>query len=344
MHVVYSEAHRVHSPKLYFKAGGFHEHPEVVERADRIAATLEGKGHAFVAPEDYGPGPRAAIHSQPYLSFMETAHARWQAEGMGNEEAVPNMHPGRHMAGFPEGLVGQIGWFTADLSTPIGPRSFEGAKTAANTAIHAARLVAIGGHAQAYALGRPPGHHCYADMAGGFCLLNNIAIAVQHALTHSGARRALVLDVDVHHGNGTQGIFYDRQDVMTVSLHRDPANFYPFYAGYGHERGAGAGDGANLNIPLPQGTGDNAYLDALGGALDAVKTFAPDIVFVALGVDGYEGDPFDGFKITTEGFGRIARANAELGLPTVLVQEGGYNTDDLGTNVLRFLTEFEAAR
>lgn len=352
MQVVYSEAHRKHSPQLYFRGGSFHEHPEVVARADRIAETLKAAGHDFVAHREFGPGPRAAIHTPVYLSFMETAHARWKAAGLGADstgEAIPNLHPGRHMDGYPDGIVGQLGWHTSDMSTPIGPESFEAAKAAANSAVHAAHLVAVDGVSEAYALGRPPGHHCYTDAAGGFCLLNNIAIATQYTLDRGALdgrriRRAAIVDVDVHHGNGTQGVFYSRPDVMTVSLHCDPADFYPFFAGYAHERGDGPGQGANANFPLPKGTGDNAYLDALGEALAAIDIFTPDILFVALGVDGYEGDPFEGFKITTGGFGRIARAIAELKLPTVLVQEGGYNTDDLGTNVLAFLTEFEAAR
>lgn len=352
MQVVYNEAHRKHSPQFYFRAGSFHEHPEVVARGDRIAETLKGAGHDFVAHRDFGPQPRAAIHTPTYLGFLETAYARWQAAGLGKDgtgEMVPNLHPGRHMDGYPDGIVGQLGWHTSDLSTPLGPESFEAAKAGANSAVHAAHLVAVEGAREAYALGRPPGHHAYTDAAGGFCLLNNVAIAAQYALDHGTIagqriRRVAIVDVDVHHGNGTQGIFYDRADVLTVSLHCDPADFYPFFAGYAHETGNGAGQGANANFPLPKGTGDNAYLDALGGALAAIGTFSPDILFVALGVDGYEGDPFEGFKITTGGFGRIARAIAETGLPTVLVQEGGYNTDDLGANVLSFITEFEAAR
>ena len=330
MHVVYSEAHRAHSPKLYFKAGSFHEHPEVVARADQIAATLESKDHTFVAPEDYGPGPRAAIHSQPYLSFMETVHARWQAEGMGNDEAVPNMHPGRHMAGFPDGLVGQIGWFTADLSTPIGPRSFEAAKTAANTAIHAARLVAIDGHAQAYALGRPPGHHCYTDMAGGFCLLNNIAIAVQNVLTHSDTRRALVLDVDVHHGNGTQGIFEESPEVMFVSSHQ-----MPLYPGSGYPSETGVGN--IVNMPLSPGDGGAAFRAAWSRqGLPAVERFQPDLVLVSAGFDAHTLDPLGQLQLEDDDYAWVTReirslADSACGGKLVSLLEGGYDLDALAS-------------
>ncbi len=206
--------------------------------------------------------------------------------------------------------------------------------------MHAARLVRDGADA-AYALCRPPGHHAYADMAGGFCFLNNTAIAAQDLV--ATGRRVAILDVDVHHGNGTQGIFYRRADVLTVSLHADPLRFYPFFWGYAAERGEGEGLGANLNIPLPRGTGDAAYLEALARAMRRIRAFAPDALVVALGLDAHEGDPFKGLAITTGGFGRIGAAVRGLGLPTVLVQEGGYLSDDLGANLAAFLQGFSNA-
>lgn len=348
MKVVYSEAHRRHHPQLYFKAGAFADHPEVPERAERIAAALRKAGHDFIAPDDYGPGARAVVHTPAYLRFLESVHARWRGTGL-EGEAVPNAHPAHRMRGRPSGLIGEIGWFCSDLSSPIGPDTFAAACNAANTAVHAAKLVVdsmadgdtVGG---AYALCRPPGHHAFPELASGFCFLNNLAIAAEHALADSRGlvRRVAVIDVDVHHGNGTQGVFYRRPDVLTVSLHCDPDDYYPYFSGYATERGEGPGEGYNVNFPLPRGTGDNAYLDGLGDALDVVRVFAPDLLFVALGVDGYEKDPLKGFRLTTGGFGRIARAIGELGLPTVLVQEGGYNTDALGDNVASFLAGFEA--
>ncbi|MDJ0947975.1 MAG: histone deacetylase family protein [Alphaproteobacteria bacterium] len=342
MQVVYSEDHRRHDPKTYFRGGGFHEHPEMPARADNIAAALSAAGYDILPPEDFGPGPRAAVHTPEYLHFLETIVERWRADGFTSEEVVPNVHPGRHMAGLPEGTVGQLGYFTTDMSAPIGPETWQAARTASDVTLTATRRV-LDGAREAYALCRPPGHHAFADQAGGFCFLNNIAIAAQYARDH-GAARAAIVDVDVHHGNGTQGIFYRRGDVLTVSLHCDPTNFYPFFAGYGHERGEDAGRGVNANFPLPRGTGDNAYLVALDEALALVRSFAPEILFVALGLDGYEKDPFEGFRITTAGFGRIAQALGELGLPTVLVQEGGYNCADLGRNVESFLTGFAEGR
>lgn len=341
MQAVYDEFHPKHAPESYFRGGAFHPHPESPARALAIAEALGGAGYDIVAPEDYGPGPRAAVHAPDYLRFLEGIHGRWREIGAASDEVMPNVHPGRRMQGYPEGAIGQAGYFIADMSSPIGAHTWEAACRSAHVAAHAARLV-LDGAAAAYALCRPPGHHAFADTAGGFCFLNNIAIATQYALGER--RRAAILDVDVHHGNGTQGIFYERADVLTVSLHCDTTDFYPFFAGYAHERGEGPGRGRNVNLPLARGTGDNAYLVALDDALATIRAFAPDILFVALGLDGYEGDPFEGFKITTAGFHRIATAIGELGLPTVLIQEGGYNVDDLGKNVLAFLEGFEGAR
>lgn len=339
MHVVFSPDHARHRPETYFRAGGFVPHPEKPERAEAIVAELRRAGFAVEPPHDYGPAPRAAVHAPDYLAFLDSAHRRWRAMGAPSAEVVPNIHPGRHMQSLPKGLVGQVGWYTTDMSSPIGPDTFAAAAASANVALHAAERV-LGGAPAAYALCRPPGHHAFADMCGGFCFLNNIAIAAEYAVRRG--RRPAILDVDVHHGNGTQGIFYRRRDVLTVSLHCDPADFYPFFSGHAHERGEGEGRGANLNLPLARGTGDNAYLESLAEGLATLRAFAPDILFVALGLDGYEGDPFAGFRITTAGFGRIARAIGELGLPTVLVQEGGYNCDDLGRNVRSFLEGFAA--
>ena len=198
------------------------------------------------------------------------------------------------------------------------------------------------GEREAYALCRPPGHHAFADMAGGFCFLNNTAIAA-HRLRQKHQRVA-VLDVDVHHGNGTQGIFFERDDVLTVSIHADPAHYYPYYWGHAHERGAGKGDGFNLNLPLPLGSADAPWLAAGDAALARIRDHAPTALVVALGLDASESDPLQGLKVTGVGFHAMARKIAGLGLPTVLVQEGGYLSDDLGRNLVQFLGGFENGR
>jgi len=198
------------------------------------------------------------------------------------------------------------------------------------------------GAREAYALCRPPGHHAYADMAGGFCFLNNTAIAAQRLRTRHA--RVAILDVDVHHGNGTQGIFWERDDVLTVSIHADPADYYPYFWGHAHESGTGAGAGFNLNLPLPMGSGDAAWLAAGETALARVRAFAPDALVVALGLDASESDPLQGLRVTGDGFAAMAGRIAGVGLPTVLVQEGGYLSDDLGRNLVRFLAGFESGR
>lgn len=338
---VFTDAHALHAPREFLRAGEFLPYPEVAGRADGIADALRGRGVTLEAPRDFGPAARAAIHSPEYLRFLETVYARWREAGMGSEMVFANIHPNRHMDSRSGNLMGQVGWFTADLACPIGPDTWEAVCAGANVALTATEYV-LDGAGEAYAVCRPPGHHAYGDMAGGFCFLNNIAIAAQHAVAHG--RRPAIIDVDVHAGNGTQGIFYRRADVFTVSLHRDPDDYYPYFAGHAGERGEGAGDGAHLNLPLPAGTGDNAYLAALADALEAIRAFGPDMLFVAVGLDGYEKDPLEGFRLTTGGFGRIARALGEMGLPTVLVQEGGYNVEDIGANILSFLDGFMAGR
>ena len=191
----------------------------------------------------------------------------------------------------------------------------------------------------AYALSRPPGHHAFGDLAGGFCFLNNAGIAAER-LRAAGLRPA-ILDVDVHHGNGTQGIFYGRDDVLTVSLHADPARFYPFFWGHAQERGEGRGTGCNLNLPLPRGTDYVAYLAALEIALERVGSFGTEVLVVALGLDASIDDPFKGFAVTQDGFARIGAAIAKAGLPTLFVQEGGYLSPSLGANLTRTLTGFQ---
>ena len=223
---------------------------------------------------------------------------------------------------------------------PIGAETWDAALWSAWTAEAATREVLNGAHA-AYALCRPPGHHAYSDLAGGFCFLNNSAIAAQ-SLRKEHARVA-ILDVDVHHGNGTQGIFYERDDVFTVSLHADPVSYYPFFCGYAQERGEGRGLGFNLNMPLSRATEDEAYTVALNEALAQIRAFAPGALVLALGLDAYVDDPLQGMRLSSNAFAMIARTAASLELPTVIVQEGGYLSDALGSNLEIFLTAWREA-
>ena len=342
MHIVYSPLQEKHQPRSFIKRGSVAPNPEVAARAAALLAAVTDAGsHRIVSPDDFGPGPRAAVHTPEYLEFLETIHERWQALPDAGPEIVPNIHPGRQMSRRPAGAVGLVGYHTADTACPIGAGTWEAATAAADVATHAASLVLGGSAPVAYGLCRPPGHHAYADMAGGFCYLNNVAIAAQHMLRQGRLSRVAILDVDVHHGNGTQHIFYERPDVLFVSLHADPADYYPFFAGYADERGTGAGLGYNVNLPLRQGSGDKEALSALDTGLAAIRRHAPDALLVSLGFDMSERDPLGVLKVTTDGFGEMARRIAKLGVPTVLIQEGGYMNDALGPNLARFLADFE---
>lgn len=316
MKIVQTDKHRLHDPQFFLVRGVPKPSAEQPERAEKLLAAATAAGHEVLRPESFGPGPRAAVHTPEYLQFLETAHRDWQALGDASAEIVANIHPSRYPSTYPQSIIGRAGWHMADTACPIGAGTFEAACGAADVAVTAAEFVLDGGD-HIYGLCRPPGHHAYADMAGGFCFLNNAAIAAQHL--RQAHERVVVLDVDVHHGNGTQGIFWRRSDVLTISLHADPQNFYPFFWGHAAERGESDGEGYNLNIPLPLGTGDAGWLSALQSALAAIRTFAPGALVVALGLDAYEGDPLRGLAITTPGFRQIGAVIAGLGLPTVLI-------------------------
>lgn len=339
MKAVFDERQWLHAPKHFMANGQVLPSPEQPARIARLSDGARAAGCDFVTPGDAGMGPIAALHSPEYLVFLQNIYTRWLRIPDAGEEVIPNVHPASRTDGYPKSAVGQAGYHQADTACPIGAGTWEASYWSAQTAIAGADLVAAGERA-AYALARPPGHHAFGDLAGGFCFLNNSAIAAER-LRAKGLRPA-VLDVDVHHGNGTQGIFYDRDDVLTISIHADTERFYPFFWGHAQERGGARGTGFNLNLPLQRGTGDEAYLKTLDKALDRIAGFGADVVVVALGLDAFEGDPFKGLAITTPGFGRIGAAIAGLGRPTLFVQEGGYLCDKLGENLTHVLNGFES--
>ena len=337
MKAIFDDRQRNHRPRHFMANGAILPNPERVERIDRLTAGAKAAGCRFQTPADAGFGPIAALHSPEYLTFLETIHTRWKRIDGAGEEVIPNIHPANRTDGYPRSAVGQAGFHQADTACPIAEGTWEAAYWSAQTAITGAREI-LSGEGSVYALSRPPGHHAFEDLAGGFCFLNNSAIAAE--VLRAGGLRPAILDVDVHHGNGTQGLFYHRSDVLTVSIHASPERFYPFFWGYAHERGAGQGMGYNLNLPLPRGTGDDEYLATLDLALGRIRAFGADCVVVALGLDAFVGDPFKGLAVTTDGFGRIGAAIAALGLPSLFVQEGGYLCDQLGNNLSSVLNGF----
>jgi acetoin utilization deacetylase AcuC-like enzyme len=237
-------------------------------------------------------------------------------------------------------LDGRLSFYAFDISTPITAGAFTAARAAADTALTGAARLARGGDRAVFSLCRPPGHHAGRDFYGGYCFLNNAALATERLLAE-GAGRIAVLDVDYHHGNGTQAIFYDRAEVLYVSLHADPATDFPYFLGYADETGAGAGEGANLNLPLPPGADGAAFGDALGRALQAIGRHGPDALVVSLGLDGLDGDPLGGFRLQMEDYARLGARIAGLGLATLFVLEGGYAGARSGLAAARTLTAFE---
>lgn len=337
MKAFYAEEQKRHDPRSFLSSGAQKPNPEKPERVERLFAGATAAGCAVERPKSYGLGPLAAVHTPEYIAFLQTIFERWQRIEGASPEVVPIIHPLARDGVYPASAVGQAGYHMADTACPISADTFDSACWSAWSAVAAADEVMSGAQA-AYALCRPPGHHAFADVAGGFCFLNNSAIAAQRL--RGNAARVAILDVDLHHGNGTQGIFYSRADVLTVSIHADPIRFYPFFWGYAGERGQGAGLGYNFNLPLERGSGDDVFLEALKAAGKRIQAFAPDALVVALGLDAFEGDPFGELAVTTAGFARIAEAIAKLRLPTVIVQEGGYLCDALGDNLTSFLGGF----
>ena len=326
----------LHAPEFFLMRGRVRANYEIPARA---ASLREGLSSLGIAPEAAPPAQRAALlalHTPEYLDFLEHAAAEWAALPEAGREVVANIHPTPEMLAqssrAPGHIVSRAGMHTADTACPIGPGTWQAAIGAAGCALAAADVAARGG--SAYALCRPPGHHAYAARAGGHCYINNSALAAQR-LRDAGAARVAVLDIDSHHGNGTQGIFWDRDDVLTVSLHADPTRYYPWYVGFAEERGA-----ANLNLPQPFGTGDDAWLAALDQGIAAIRAFRAEALVVPLGFDASEHEPLAALNVTEEGFARAGAAIGALRLPSAICQEGGYNVDILGRLLARFLTGF----
>lgn len=344
MHIVHSEHHRLHA------TAGLRpdEHPsvraEVPERAEVILRALQAAGLGpLTSPIDHGLDPILAVHDPELVEFLRTLYDRYTDQFGTSERAVyPDTFAVRPARRKPAGLLGQLGHYAFSVDCPVVEGTWTAAYWSAQCALTAADLVRSGERA-AYALCRPPGHHAAADLFGGFCYLNNAAIVARHLQAGSPAgARVAVLDVDYHHGNGTQSIFYADPSVLYCSLHADPDAEYPYYWGAADERGEGAGDGFNRNWPLPPQTDDATYVSVLDQAVDAVRAYAPRYLVVSAGFDIAEGDPvaIGGFGISTDGVGEIGRRIARLGLPTIIVQEGGYGLERLGDDVVAFLQPF----
>ncbi|MDE1181848.1 histone deacetylase family protein [Paraburkholderia sp.] len=329
-----------HHPRSYLSRGQMRTPQEVPERALRLVEAAKTLGFDVREPADAGTAPLAAVHGMNYLRFLEEAHAEWkQMPADWGDEVMSNVFI---REGNPlRGILGKAARYLADGSCPVGADTWHSAYWSAQSAVAGAQAV-LDGARESYALCRPPGHHARAEAAGGFCYLNNAAIAAQALRGRFG--RVAVLDTDMHHGQGVQEIFYGRDDVLYVSIHGDPTNFYPVVAGYEEERGQGDGDGYNLNLPMPHGAGEDVFFARLDSALRELRRFQPDALVLALGFDIYKDDPQSMVAVTTEGFGRLGDAIGALQLPTVIVQEGGYHLDSLQANAQSFFGGFAAKR
>jgi acetoin utilization deacetylase AcuC-like enzyme len=333
MRCFWDERQRSHSPAGEFFNGSMH--PAAVH-GGRIDAILGAIG-ATEGPRDYGMEPLLAVYCADYLAFLEGAHGEWTAAGR-DGDAFPYTFPIVRRRPQPFDRVdAKLGYHGFDTSSPIGPGTWEAAYWSAQTAL--AALDAALADGRAFGLCRPPGHHSGRDYFGGYCYLNNAAIAAEAALAQ-GRMQVAILDVDYHHGNGTQDIFYGRADVAFASIHADPSTDYPFFWGRADETGESEGDGANLNLPLPRGTRWADYERALGRALEWLGGFSPDILVVSFGADTWGGDPISHFQLETGDYRSIATRIAAAGLPTLILMEGGYAVDALGANVTGFLSGF----
>jgi acetoin utilization deacetylase AcuC-like enzyme len=343
--VVWSEDCLRHEPDGEVWLGVWEPGTEVPERAMALLAALTQAGAAVTDARRHDPDALLAVHDAELVDHLGTIWAQWEADGYerdyGRRRVVPYVFPTPGLLGglpmrSPAATHGRAGRFCYDTMTLLGPGSWEAIRAAADAALTAADLVAAGERV-AYALCRPPGHHATRSAYGGSCYLNNAAMAAQ-ALRESGTERVAVIDIDAHHGNGTQAIFYDRPDVYYGSLHVDPgAGWFPHYAGYATERGSGAGTEANRNLPLAPGTGDEGWLAALEVLVAEISDRGADAVVVSLGVDAAAADPESPLQVSADGYRRAGELIGGLG-PVVAVQEGGYDLPSLGGLVVATLS------
>lgn len=342
----YNHLHAQHQGKVEMFRGALVPCFEVPARADHVLAELQRRKMGTVQnPHVFDDAALERIHSPRYLRFLATAWEQWVAldPAHAGKDILPSVWPTRTFRTDvePDNFAAKLGLYSFDAGSPFTAGTWVAARAGAHCALSAAQQLVQGDRA-AFALSRPPGHHAGADFFGGYCFLNNAALAAQH-LRDAGMAKVAVLDIDYHHGNGTQAIFYDRPDVFFASIHGDPRTEFPFYLGHADETGSGAGQGANLNIPLPRGTGFERWSAALEQALQAITRFGADALVVSLGMDTFEGDPISGFTLQSTDYLAVGQRLAAAGLPTVLVFEGGYAVAEVGINVANALEAFYSA-
>ena len=341
MITVFSTDHLLRSPRTELYGGELVRPHECPERAQIVLERVQSERLGdVIAPAAFGMQPLLRVHEERYLEFLRTAWSEWTAAG-NRGEAIPDCWPSRRMAQrVPRSIAGKLGYYAMAGETSISAGTYEAARAAADVALTGASRLKQGERA-AFALCRPPGHHAAHDLYGGYCFLNNAALAAQF-LRDAGADRVAVLDVDFHHGNGTQDIFYRRGDVLYASLHGDPADAFPYFSGYADETGVGPGAGFNLNLPMPPGTAFDVWREALRAALARIEDFRADALVVSLGVDTFAADPISFFRLQSADFTAYGRMLGACAVPTLFVLEGGYAVGEIGINVVNVLTGFES--
>ena len=343
MKTIFSPLHAGHSGQLELVAGAIVPGFEKPSRAEIVKARVEAvKLGPIEEPTAHDMTAAKRVHRADYIDFLPTVWPAWEASGRSGS-ALPFTWPTRGLRGdvVPDAIEAKLGYYSFDAGAPFVKGTWAAIKSSYETALTAAALVK-GGQRAAFALCRPPGHHAGAAFMGGYCFINNAAVAAQW-FRDQGAARVSILDVDYHHGNGTQEIFYSRADVQVLNLHGDPMTEYPFFLGHADEKGAGSGEGYNVNYPLPFGTAWPQWSAALDDACAKLAAYAPDVVVVSLGVDTFEKDPISQFKLVSDDYPKIGARIAKLGLPTLFVMEGGYAVDEIGVNAVGVLTGFEGA-
>jgi len=341
MLTIYSEEHRFQNGQWELIDGQLQPPVEKPERADRIVAAMRDVSSTeMMAPEAVHDRWLTHVHTPDYVEFLRGAWDEW-VTAHGEWDALPLNWVGRVMRPVPPvSIDGKLGYYSFDAGTPVTSGTWRAITASADVALTGARKVALGAD-KVFSLCRPPGHHASADCYGGYCFLNNAALAATF-LRNPGYEKSAIVNVDYHHGNGTQSIFYQRSDVLFVSIHADPRQEFPFFLGHGEETGTGAGEGYNLNLPLPWGTGwDDGYARALETACRRVDSYDPDVVIVSLGTDTHKDDPISQFRLETSHFGDIGKRLRQLARPTLIVMEGGYAIDALGANVAGMIRGFE---
>ena len=343
---LFSELHALHAPEHEFFRGERVPCFESAARANFVRNELAVRGHELRAPHVDSTAVLQQVHTPRYLAFLQSAWSEWLALDAANaaRQPFPSVWPVRTLRSDvePANFVARLGLYSMDNGSPMVAGTWAAARAGADAAVSAAGLLAAG-ERSVFCATRPPGHHAGADFMGGYCFVNNAAVAAQ-ALHLHGSTRVAILDVDYHHGNGTQSIFYSRADVLFVSLHGDPRTEYPFYLGHADEKGEGPGAGFNLNLPLPAGSSVAAWFAALEVACARIGRHRADALVVSLGLDTFAQDPISTFALQTTDFARLGARLRQLGLPTIFVLEGGYAAAELGLNAANVMDGFEGSR